>query len=118
MQLIKIMQCKCPNCKKGEIFESSGNILLLRMPRMHVSCPNCGFRFEKETGFFFGAMYVSYGLAAGIMIAAIALLWGILDLNPLWVFIVIAVLIVFTSTYNFMLSRTIWIYFFYENRDR
>lgn len=114
MRLIKILQCKCPNCSKGDIFQTSGNIFLLRMPRMHVTCPNCGFRFEKETGFFFGAMFVSYALAAALMISTMALLWGILDFHPLNVFITITVLILLTSTYNFMLARTIWIYIFFK----
>ena len=117
MDLVKVAQCKCPNCKKGNIFYKSGNIFLLRMPKMHPTCPVCDFVFEKETGFFFGAMYVSYSLAAGLMISLMALLWGILGIHPLKVFIAISLIIVLTSTYNFMLSRTIWIYFFYEKKQ-
>lgn len=86
------------------------------MPKMHERCNACGFVFEKETGFFFGAMFVSYGLACGIMIAAMILMWGILNLNPFTVFITIAGAIFVTANYNFMLSRTIWIYLFYENK--
>ena len=29
---------------------------------MHEDCPHCGHHFEKEPGFFLGAMYVSYAL--------------------------------------------------------
>ena len=29
---------------------------------MHPACPVCGHRFEREPGFFQGAMYVSYGI--------------------------------------------------------
>jgi uncharacterized protein DUF983 len=29
---------------------------------MNPTCPVCGHRFEREPGFFQGAMYVSYGL--------------------------------------------------------
>lgn len=37
---------------------------------MHEHCRCCGFKYKVEPNFFFGAMYVSYGLAvfAGIMI--------------------------------------------------
>ncbi len=117
MQLFKVLQCKCPNCEKGKIFQSPGNIFLFRMPRMNTVCPECGFVFEKETGFFFGAMYVSYGFAAGIMISLMTLMWGILGIHPLKVFIAITILITLTSTYNFMLSRAVWIYFFYERKN-
>jgi len=114
MKLLKIFQCKCPNCYKGNIFKNPGNLLLLRMPKMNEKCPLCHFQFEKETGFFFGAMYVSYGIASAIMISAMAIMWGILDIHPLTVFITIAVVIVLSSNYNFKLSRALWIYMFYE----
>ena len=29
---------------------------------MNPTCPVCGHRFEREPGFFQGAMYVSYGI--------------------------------------------------------
>jgi len=34
---------------------------------MHPSCPVCGLRFEREQGYFTGAMYVSYMLAAPVV---------------------------------------------------
>jgi hypothetical protein len=30
---------------------------------MHEQCPVCGLRFEREPGYFTGAMYLSYGVA-------------------------------------------------------
>ncbi len=27
-----------------------------------MTCPSCGLRFLRETGYFLGAMYISYGL--------------------------------------------------------
>lgn len=35
---------------------------------MHRTCPECGLVFEREPGYFLGAMYLSYGL--GILVAA------------------------------------------------
>lgn len=29
---------------------------------MHATCPVCGHRFEREPGYFQGAMFVSYGV--------------------------------------------------------
>ena len=29
---------------------------------MHERCPSCGLKFEREQGYFLGAMYISYGL--------------------------------------------------------
>jgi hypothetical protein len=36
--------------------------------RMNAACPTCGHRFEREPGFFQGAMYISYGMATGLLL--------------------------------------------------
>ena len=42
---------------------------------MHDCCPVCGLRFEREQGYFIGAMYVSYILAIPPYLAMVAGLW-------------------------------------------
>jgi hypothetical protein len=37
-------------------------------------CPVCNLRFDREPGFFIGAMYVSYGM----IVAMVAIVWCIL----------------------------------------
>ncbi len=51
-----ILTLRCPNCHEGKIF---GNLLL----GMNQSCPFCGLVFEREPGYFLGAMYFSYAMA-------------------------------------------------------
>ncbi|WP_167596483.1 DUF983 domain-containing protein [Leeuwenhoekiella sp. ZYFB001] len=110
--IINILKGTCPNCEEGSIFKTKGNIFLLRMPKMNERCKTCNHKFEKETGFFFGAMFVSYALAVAEMIASLVLFWMVMDLSPLLVFLIIAAIAFVTSTFNFRLSRTIWIYLF------
>lgn len=114
--ILNILKQKCPNCQEGNIFNSSGNIFLFKMPKMNDRCPNCNYKFEREVGFFFGAMFVSYALAAGEMIAILVLLWYLLDISPLHVFFTVVVVAIIASTLNFRLSRTIWIYMFYKKK--
>ena len=40
---------------------------------MNTTCPVCGHRFEREPGFFQGAMYVSYGIGI-VYIGVLAIL--------------------------------------------
>lgn len=115
--ILDILKNKCPNCRKGDVFSYSGNIFLLKMPKMNQRCQNCNYKFEKETGFFFGAMFVSYTIAAAIMIALMVVGWYLLDMTPLNVFMAIVFLIILSSTWNFRLSRTIWIYMFYNKEE-
>jgi len=35
---------------------------------MHERCPACGLRFEREPGYFLGAMYIGYGLALATIV--------------------------------------------------
>ena len=35
---------------------------------MYETCPSCGLRFEREPGYFVGAMYVNYGLTVLLVI--------------------------------------------------
>ena len=113
MAVVDIVKGKCPNCKSGNIFNRRGNIFLFQMPKMYERCKVCNFKFEKETGFFFGAMFVSYALAVAEMITSLIIFWLLLDLSPLNVFFIIALVAFISSTFNFRVSRAIWIYIFY-----
>ena len=41
----------CPRCGQGKIFAS--------FFRLRTNCPRCGFRFEREEGYWTGAMIVN-----------------------------------------------------------
>lgn len=112
VKIAGVIKGKCPNCKKGDIFETKGNIFLLRMPKMHKRCSVCDLKYEKETGFFFGAMFVSYALAVAEMVASLVIFWSFMDMAPLQVFMIVAFMAILTSTFNFRISRAIWIYLF------
>ncbi len=114
--VIAALTCKCPKCKNGKIFNNRGNLLLLNIPKMNDKCPVCNYKFERETGFFFGAMFVSYGLAVAQMIASLVVFWYFIDLSPLRVFAIVATIAVLLGTINFKLSRSIWIYIFYKDK--
>ncbi len=51
-----IATLRCPLCHEGKVF---GNLIL----RMNQNCPDCGLKFEREPGYFLGAMYFSYAMA-------------------------------------------------------
>lgn len=59
--IIETVTEKCPKCGTGNTFKKNNR--LFKIPQMHPNCPSCGFKFEREPGYFIGAMYVSYGLA-------------------------------------------------------
>lgn len=101
---------KCPICEQGDIFERKGNILLLQVPKMHTSCQVCGYTFEKEPGYFLGAMYVSYGMTIiEMLVLFMATFWFV----PLSLFFVIILgALVLFSFFNFRVARIVWINLF------
>jgi uncharacterized protein (DUF983 family) len=68
-----ILRQRCPRCRVGPIF---GGSIFRGFPKMHRRCETCDLKFEREPGYFLGAMYISYGLAL-VTIAIIAVvLWS------------------------------------------
>ena len=68
MKLENLLGLRCPVCGKGKIFHG-----YLDTP---VSCPECGFYFMRETGYFLPHAPISYLL---IVLAAV-LVWAVLRL--------------------------------------
>src|SRR5690606_28207263 len=107
-----IIHGNCPKCTTGKIFASPGNVFLLRAPVMHERCPVCSHKFEKEPGYFVGAMYVSYALAVLEMLILFLSVFAFLDY--LWIFVVLISALLLFSFFNFRYSRIIWIWIFQQ----
>ena len=114
MKIFAILNNRCPNCQKGSIFEKEIGVINLSIPKMNKTCPSCGFRFIKETGFFYGAMYVSYALTVAEGFTWFIIGYFLLSLSLMTNFLMIAALALLLSKFNFKISRTIWIYIFYK----
>ncbi|MEH6537274.1 MAG: DUF983 domain-containing protein [Psychroserpens sp.] len=112
MRLITIAKGKCPKCEKSNIFSTRGNLLLFQIPQIKDTCENCNFKFEREPGFFFGAMFVSYGIAIVQFVVVFILSFVVIGLSPLYSFFAVVLAAMLFSTLNFRLSRIIWIHLF------
>ena len=44
---------------------------------MHKRCPECGLKFEREAGYFLGAMYFSYALAMAAISLLALVVWAL-----------------------------------------
>ena len=70
--LAAIFRQRCPRCRRGRIFDSS---IYCGLPRMCERCSICGLKFQREEGYFLGAMYISFGLALLVIALIAVLLW-------------------------------------------
>lgn len=82
------------------------------MAQMHEQCPKCSQTFEPEPGFYYGAMFVAYGL---IVIMAIST-WLILYFffHPAFKIYVVVILVVnvLLLPVLFRYSRVLFLYGF------
>jgi hypothetical protein len=79
---------------------------------MNATCPVCELTFEREEGYFLGAMYVSYALSSvclGLGMLAVHLAWPDLNLGLAVLVAVVAYLPFVPPVFRY--SRVIWIYF-------
>jgi uncharacterized protein (DUF983 family) len=79
---------------------------------MHENCSHCGLHYQIEPSFFYGAMYVSYGLTVGIGVAAFIISKVIIGLELTQSFIAIIVSLVALMPITARLSRNIYINMF------
>jgi len=77
---------------------------------MHDRCPGCGLHFNREPGYFLGAMYISYGLGLAVIFGFAAILWALTDwrVDRIVVWAVLFFL-PFVPMVTFF-SRVLWIY--------
>jgi uncharacterized protein (DUF983 family) len=70
-KLYSIATLSCPRCHTGHLFINKNPYKISGWDKMHTDCTNCGLHYEREPGFFQGAMYVSYGLGVAFSTAMV-----------------------------------------------
>ena len=108
----------CARCHKGKVFKSRNPYNLTQALDMHQHCSNCGLVYEKEPGFFYGALYVSYALMSGTFIVWFVgdLLWFHLSTWQLILAVSVTMALFFPIAFRW--SRLIWLNFFVKYNKR
>lgn len=99
--LMKGLRLKCPRCGEGQMF--------LGMFKMRLECGNCHFRFEREAGYFVGAMYISYGATIFIAFVGYFALDYFTSISFLPNFILWGVFSALFPIFFFRYSRSLWL---------
>ena len=80
---------------------------------MHKNCPTCNQHYEPEPGFYFGAMFVAYGLIIAMVFILWLTLFFVFDDPPFSVYIIVIVIFnVLLLPLLFRYSRLIFLYAF------
>lgn len=114
---LKVLQCKCPRCRRGHMFVERNPYKLSRLMKMNETCPVCGQPFELEVGFYYGSGYISYALAVALSVASLVAWWVFIGLsvndNRIFYWLIFnAVLLLSLQPLLMRLARAIWLSFF------
>ncbi len=111
-KLYSIFRFKCPYCNEGPFFISHPYDFK-HAGDTPEKCEVCGNKFEPETGFYYGGMYVSYALGVAIFIGtylSISIFYP--TASPLFTFGSILLVLMILGPLIYALSKIIWINIF------
>lgn len=60
---------RCPNCGGPRLFKAD------KFFELNHECPDCRLKFEKDDGFFLGAMSLNYGVTLVGFLVPVLLVW-------------------------------------------
>ena len=101
-----MLRMRCPRCLRGKLFRGVFD--------MWERCPQCGFVFEREPGYFTGAMYASTFITLPLVFGIFGILWLFSSRTLLAAEVLILVTALITLPLIpliFRYSRTLWLHF-------
>lgn len=118
---VAMLRLECPVCKQSSLYKNPRIYTFINVGEMHRECPVCRTNLVPETGFYFGAAYVSWGLTVALWVSILvalkildALGWiefGFLT-HPVTFLTTGLVATIVIFPYLFRVSRSIWAYMF------
>lgn len=111
-KLYSIFTGKCPKCHEESMYENPNMFMLNDTLKIREKCSKCHTKYRMEPSFFFGSMYVSYGVGIAFSVAAFVISFLILGSSLTTAFIAIIVTLVVFMPFIMRVSRNIWINMF------
>lgn len=111
-KLNSILTGTCPKCQNESMYQDKNILHLGNVLKMNEKCSHCGLKYQIEPSFFYGAMYVSYGLNVATGIAAFIVSYLIFGATLKTAFISIIAAIIILFPFILRWSRNIYINMF------
>ena len=111
-KLYSILTGTCPKCQNESMYLDKNPLHFNKILKMHENCSHCGLRYQIEPSFFYGAMYVSYGLNVAVGIAAFLISFVLFGYSLKVAFIAIIVTLILLFPFVLRWSRNIYINMF------
>jgi len=111
-KLYSILTGTCPKCHNESMYKSKNPYHLSQLFQMHERCSKCGTKYKIEPSFFYGSMYVSYGVGIAFAVAAFVISFILIGTTLVNTFIAIVMTMILFMPVIIRLSRNIWINIF------
>ena len=111
-KLYSILKGACPKCHNESMYANSNAYKLSDTLKMNERCSYCNTKYKIEPSFFYGSMYVSYGVGIAFAVAAFVISYVFLETDVISAFIAIVVTLLVFLPVIIRLSRNIWINLF------
>jgi uncharacterized protein (DUF983 family) len=111
-KLYSILTGTCPKCQNESMYFDKNPFHLGSILKMNEHCSHCGLKYQIEPSFFYGAMYVSYGLNVAVGIAAfiVSYLFFHSSIKTSFIAIIVTLILLFPIVLRW--SRNIYINMF------
>ena len=111
-KLHSILTGTCPRCHQESMYKFKNPYNVTKLYQMNDYCGCCGLKYKIEPSFFYGAMYVSYGLTVAIGVATFVAVSFFVKLNVNQALLAISAAIIVLMPITARLSRNIYIAMF------
>tara|TARA_R110000744_G_scaffold13894_6_gene40055 strand:+ start:429 stop:824 length:396 start_codon:yes stop_codon:yes gene_type:complete len=111
-KLYSILTGSCPRCHQESMYLDKNPYHMGKIYKMHERCGHCDLKYKIEPSFFYGAMYVSYGVGIAFAVAAFVIAYLFIGADLIETFIAIVITMIVFMPIIMRLSRNIWINFF------
>lgn len=103
--LLNGIRLRCPRCGGATLFRGAF--------AMHETCTGCALKFEREPGYFVGAIYINYAATAVLSIAGFFLLDAMTSISLTAQLLGWGAFCIAFPLYFFRYSKSLWLAFDY-----
>jgi uncharacterized protein (DUF983 family) len=110
-EFYSVLNAKCPRCRRGDMF--MGPMYGLKSQKMYTNCSHCNLKYERELGYFYVSMFISYALNVAQMITVGILTYIITgNTESPWLYMgTIFPVVLILAPFNFRYSRVLLLHY-------
>ena len=111
-KIYSIFTGSCPKCHQESLYKTKNPYVLSDVLKINDKCSKCNLTYRLEPSFFYGSMYVSYGVGIAFAMTTFLLSYLGFESSLMTAFIAIVVTMIVCGPIIMRLSRNIWINMF------